>query len=142
MCHGKAVLAGARGDVRSPGTGVPDGWELLCGRWELNLGPWQEQMLLTSLSILPILHIVAISLGFPTPPPWAHNLFERLLELRREQESFAPCHAFIIKSRGHCEMPRAQSSKARAHWCLLWVPCSPRTSCAQHPGRLQGSVIT
>ena len=35
-------------EVRSPGTGVIDGHELLCEYWELNPGPLQEQALLTA----------------------------------------------------------------------------------------------
>lgn len=29
--------------VESPGTGASDGFELLCGRWDLNLAPLLEQ---------------------------------------------------------------------------------------------------
>jgi hypothetical protein len=67
MYRVKQMLAEARDNVRSPGTGVTDGYELPCGCWEPNLGPRQEQMLLAALSILSILHIVAISQRFPNP---------------------------------------------------------------------------
>lgn len=36
-------LQRSEGDVRSPGTGVVDGYELQCGSWDWNLGPLGEQ---------------------------------------------------------------------------------------------------
>jgi hypothetical protein len=37
----------AEEDIRSPGTGITDGSELLWGCWELNTSPLEEPMLLT-----------------------------------------------------------------------------------------------
>jgi hypothetical protein len=34
--------------VKSPGAGVPEGCELPYGCWELNLGPLQEQQMLSN----------------------------------------------------------------------------------------------
>ena len=49
MCHVHAwYLWTLEEDLGSPGTGVTDGYEPLCGSWELNLGSLNEQpMLLT-----------------------------------------------------------------------------------------------
>jgi hypothetical protein len=42
-------------DVKSPGTGVIDNYELSCGCWELNLSPLEEQpaLLTTEPSLQP-----------------------------------------------------------------------------------------
>jgi hypothetical protein len=40
-------------DIRSPGTGVTDGCELLCGCWELKLGPLEEQAVLLTGELSP-----------------------------------------------------------------------------------------
>jgi hypothetical protein len=45
MCIG--VLPACEG-VRSPGTGVTDRYELLCGCWELNPVPLEEQPVLST----------------------------------------------------------------------------------------------
>jgi hypothetical protein len=37
--------------VRSPGTGVMDSYELLCGCWELHAGPLEEQPVLLTAEL-------------------------------------------------------------------------------------------
>jgi hypothetical protein len=47
--HVGAVPQKSEVGIGSSGTGIIDGYELLCGCWELNLGPLEEQqMLLTA----------------------------------------------------------------------------------------------
>ena len=57
--HACLMPAEVRRGIRSPGTGVTDGWEPPCGCRELNSGPLEEQaMLLTSEPSLQPLLIV------------------------------------------------------------------------------------
>jgi hypothetical protein len=48
----------ARRVTESPGTGVIDSYELLCGCWTSNPGPLQEQPMssITEVSLQPLLH--------------------------------------------------------------------------------------
>lgn len=39
--------------VRPPGTRVADGWKLLCGFWESQLGPLEKQLLTAEPSVFP-----------------------------------------------------------------------------------------
>ena len=52
--HVCAVPVEARRGCHIPGTGVTDSCELLCGCWELNLGPLEEQRVLLTRVIFPV----------------------------------------------------------------------------------------
>jgi hypothetical protein len=49
VCEPYACRAfrGQKGALDPLGTGVPDSCEQSCGCWELNLGPWEEQPVLS-----------------------------------------------------------------------------------------------
>lgn len=49
--------------IRFPGTGVTEGFEPLCGYWELNPGPLQEQPVLSTAEPPPLQPLLLDSLN-------------------------------------------------------------------------------
>ena len=51
FCLPVCLYTTSKEGIRSPRTGVTDSYELLCGCWELNPGPLEEQLVILTIEL-------------------------------------------------------------------------------------------
>jgi hypothetical protein len=88
MHHMVAVPWRPEEGIRSPGTWITDGCELLCEYWELSLGLLQKEWALRSVSAGPKLHFLVIFF-WGKPQEMSFNKFYLLSQVRPSLLSYS-----------------------------------------------------